>query len=72
MSYNLLQSFLFLVTVQSTCEFKYLTPDQTKLNIANLFLAKKKKGLALDVNFRGEATLDIGPFYLWQHGISED
>ena len=33
---------------------------------------KKKKGLALDVNFRGEATLDIGPFYLWQHGISEN
>ena len=49
-----------------------MTPDQTKLNIANLFLAKKKKGLALDVNFRGEATLDIGPFYLWQHGISEN
>lgn len=38
----------------------------------SVFSQKKKKGLALDVNFRGEATLDIGPFYLWQRGISED
>ena len=38
----------------------------------SVFSQKKKKGLAHDVNFRGEATLDIGPFYLWQRGISED
>ena len=52
MSYNLLQSFLFLVTVQSTCEFKYLhDTGSDQVEYSKSVFSQKKKGFSTRCKF---------------------